>query len=212
MSDYRRGLVWWLDLLTTLTHDSWLHFIIHSYTHIHTYTSVLTVLLSPIVVNWYRILPMEILQLRWSRRCPLANTPHLNSQLHCGASCIQDNSSARTTQKAQLLYCCGGVFTAPIHSNDREAEHKENTVLPLLRALPSNSCCLQSHCLATGLYATICIALFLSSLFVCVASLQSGYGDRMFLRKSMKSIVLQAVTTRKTVLFTVTAVRTSNIT
>jgi hypothetical protein len=28
LSNYRRGLDWRLDLLTTLTHDSWLHFII----------------------------------------------------------------------------------------------------------------------------------------------------------------------------------------
>jgi hypothetical protein len=27
-SDYRRGLDWWLDLLTTITHDLWLHLII----------------------------------------------------------------------------------------------------------------------------------------------------------------------------------------
>jgi hypothetical protein len=32
-------------------------------------------------------------------------------------SCLQDNSSARTTQKSQSVYCCGGVFTATLHSN-----------------------------------------------------------------------------------------------
>jgi hypothetical protein len=48
MSDYRRGLDWWLDLFYTLTHDSWLHFIIHSYTH----TSILSLLQSPLVVLW----------------------------------------------------------------------------------------------------------------------------------------------------------------
>jgi hypothetical protein len=32
----------------------------------------------------------------------------------------------------------------------------ENTVLQLLRALPNNGRCLQSHCLATGLYTSVC--------------------------------------------------------
>jgi hypothetical protein len=75
-------------------------------------------------------------------------------------SCFQDNSSARTMQKTQLLYCCRGMFTTLLHSNSCGADHIENTVLLLLhacmlQALPSNSHYLQSHCLATGLYATI---------------------------------------------------------
>jgi hypothetical protein len=44
----------------------------------------------------------------------------------CRRSCLQDNSSARTTQKTQPLYCCRGVFTAPLHSNGRGADHIEN--------------------------------------------------------------------------------------
>jgi hypothetical protein len=48
LSDYRRGLDWWHDLLHTLTHDSWLHFTIHCYTH----TSVLGLLQFPVVVAW----------------------------------------------------------------------------------------------------------------------------------------------------------------
>jgi hypothetical protein len=40
--DYRRGLDWWLDLLTTYTHNSWLHFTVHSFTQ----TSVLSQLVS----------------------------------------------------------------------------------------------------------------------------------------------------------------------
>jgi hypothetical protein len=107
-----------------------------------------------------RILTVETLQLPWSHRFPLVNSPHLNSQLNCSASSLQDNSSARTTQKTQLLYCCRGMFTAPFYSNDRGADHIENGVLLLLRAcmlrpLPSNVRCLQSHFLATGLYATL---------------------------------------------------------
>jgi hypothetical protein len=83
-----------------------------------------------------------------------------STRLNSSVSCLQDNSSARTTQKTQPLYCCRGVFTAPLHSNGRCADRIENTVLLLLhacmlRALASNGRCLQSHCLATDLYATI---------------------------------------------------------
>jgi hypothetical protein len=47
-----------------------------------------------------------------------------------------------------------------LYSNSRCADHIENPVLLLLRAfmswaLPINGRCLPSHCLATGLYATI---------------------------------------------------------
>jgi hypothetical protein len=106
-------------------------------------------------VSCYRILTTEILQLPWSRRCPLVSTPQLNYQLNCSANCLQDNFSARITQKTQPFYCCRGMFTALLHSNCRGADHIENTVLLLLHALTSNSLCLQSHCLATSIYATI---------------------------------------------------------
>jgi hypothetical protein len=46
--DYRRGLDWWLHLLTTYTHDSWLRFTVYCYTQ----TSLLTLLHSPLVVAW----------------------------------------------------------------------------------------------------------------------------------------------------------------
>jgi hypothetical protein len=77
------------------------------------------------------------------------------------ANCLQDNSSARITQKTQRLYCYRGVFTTPLHINGPGADHTENTVLLLLcawmlQALPSNGGCLQSHCLATGLYSATC--------------------------------------------------------
>jgi hypothetical protein len=65
-----------------------------------------------------------------------------------GPSCLQDISSARTTQKTQLLYCYRGAFTAPLHCKDRDADQIENTVLLLracvLRTLPSSGSCLQS--------------------------------------------------------------------
>jgi hypothetical protein len=73
----------------------------------------------------------------------------------CCPSCLQDNSSARTTQKAQPFYCCRGIFTAPLYNNGRGVDLIENTTLLLLpecmlRTIPSNGRCLQSHCLATA--------------------------------------------------------------
>jgi hypothetical protein len=59
----------------------------------------------------------------------VANIPQLN----CSANCLQDNSTGRITQKTQPLFCCRGVFTAPLYSNGRGSDHIENTVL-LLRA------------------------------------------------------------------------------
>jgi hypothetical protein len=50
------GLDWILDLLTTLTHDSQLHFTDHT----DTQTSVLSVLQSPLAVPWQRILTQEL--------------------------------------------------------------------------------------------------------------------------------------------------------
>jgi hypothetical protein len=45
--------------------------------------------------------------------------------------------------------------------NGRDGDHIENTVILLhactMQTLSTNGCCLQSHCLATGLYATIYI-------------------------------------------------------
>jgi hypothetical protein len=63
--------------------------------------------------------------------------------------CLQDNSSARTTQKTQPLYCWGGVLAAPFHSNGRGTDHIENTALLLLRAFVSVGTCLLSRCLET---------------------------------------------------------------
>jgi hypothetical protein len=56
--DYRRGVDWILDLLTTFIHLSELHFT----DHWHTRTSVLRLLQFPLVVFWQRLLPREIFQ------------------------------------------------------------------------------------------------------------------------------------------------------
>jgi hypothetical protein len=118
-------------------------------------------------------------QAQYSRSCPIISSSCYNGSLitwtvlcltaakfkpliflNCTASFLQDNSSAWTTQETQLLYCCRGVFAAPLRSNFRGADYIESIVLLLLlacmlRALPSNGRCLQSHYLAKGLYATI---------------------------------------------------------
>jgi hypothetical protein len=117
---------------------------------------------------------VEILQLPWSRRCPLVNTPHLSPQLNCSANCFQDNSSARSAQKTQPLYCCSGLFTVPLHSNGHGADHIQDIVLLLcacmLRALPINGRCLQSHCLAMGLHTTV--SFFGSGIIFCLRNVR----------------------------------------
>jgi hypothetical protein len=82
-----------------------------------------------------------------------SSPPTTRHRLNSSANCLQDNSSARTTQKTQPLYCCRDMFTASLNSNSRGVDHIENTVLLLLRALPSNDLCLQGQYLAMGLYA-----------------------------------------------------------
>jgi hypothetical protein len=76
--DYRRGMDWWMYLLTTCTHNSELHFT----DHWHVQTSALSLLQPPLAVFWQRLLPREILHFPWLRRCPLVNTLHLKFQLH----------------------------------------------------------------------------------------------------------------------------------
>jgi hypothetical protein len=49
---------------------------------------------------------MKILQLPWSRRCPLVNTPHLNFQLNCSQSqshvTTDDQSASLSWNKAPI--------------------------------------------------------------------------------------------------------------
>jgi hypothetical protein len=51
--DYRRGIDWWMDLLTTYIHHSELHFT----DHWHTQTNVLSLLQSTLAVSWQWLLP-----------------------------------------------------------------------------------------------------------------------------------------------------------
>jgi hypothetical protein len=55
----------------------------------------------------------------FSFRCSPVNTPQLNPQLPSSANCLQDNSSARTTQRKQPLCCWEGLFTDSLPSNKR---------------------------------------------------------------------------------------------
>jgi hypothetical protein len=82
-------------------------------------------------------------------------------------NCLQDNSSARTTSKIPFFYCCvlvrffGNVFSKLFLIN---VFHNAVVLLLLacmLRTLPSNGRCLQSHLIATGLYATLLLLLLL---------------------------------------------------
>jgi hypothetical protein len=61
--------------------------------------------------------------------------------------------------RKQLFYCYISMFTALLRSNGRGADYRDTALLLLrgcvLRALPNNGHCLQSHRLATGLCATI---------------------------------------------------------
>jgi hypothetical protein len=83
--------------------------------------------------------------LRWRYSNPPPRWISLNSR----ASCLQDNSSVRTTEKTQPLYCWGGVFTASVHSKNCSAYHIENTALQCLPAFVSAGTCLPSRCSET---------------------------------------------------------------
>jgi hypothetical protein len=77
--DYRWGVDWILDLLTTCIH----HLELHITVHWHTQTRVLSVLWSPLAVSWQRLLPREILQLPAFRSschsCPCRSLVKCNS-------------------------------------------------------------------------------------------------------------------------------------
>jgi hypothetical protein len=86
---------------------------------------------------------------------------HVRMCIQYQLNCFQDNSSARTASKTPLLYSyvhvsfLWNVFSEPWLRN---GFHKLVVLLLracILRALPNNCWCLQSHCLATGLYVSI---------------------------------------------------------
>jgi hypothetical protein len=126
---------------------------------------------SPLAVSWQWIWTPELYNSHWTTHARYhtkyslhSRTLAINSFRHSlpyrtelstdnclgRPSCLQDTSSSRITQKTQPLY---------FYRGGRGADHIQNTVLLLraciLQTLPSNICCLQSHCLAVGLYATV---------------------------------------------------------
>jgi hypothetical protein len=82
---------------------------------------------------------------RWRNSTPPPHGCDLNDLV-----CPFCNPSARTTQKTQLLYCWGGVFTALLHKNCHGADHIENTALLFLRTFVSAGTFLPSFCLEKG--------------------------------------------------------------
>jgi hypothetical protein len=97
---YRLGMNWILDLLTTCIHHSELHFT----DHWHTQTNVRSLLHPPLAVSYELLLPREILQPPWSRRCLLANTPHLNSQLQLSTTCSLGTLELYCRFSTELLF------------------------------------------------------------------------------------------------------------
>jgi hypothetical protein len=104
---------------------------------------------------------LRLAGLRWRYSNPPPRG-EVTDSLNCTANCPQISSPALTTQKTQPLYCCRGVFTEPLRTKCGGTGHIKNIVLLLLcawmlRALLSKGRCLKSHCLTTGLYATMCL-------------------------------------------------------
>jgi hypothetical protein len=102
LCDYRQGMDWILDLLTTCIHHLELHFT----DQWHTQTSVISPLQSPLAVSWQRLLPREILQLPWSRRCPLVNTSHMhlpNSRLTAHLELQNSTADSESESESESL-------------------------------------------------------------------------------------------------------------
>jgi hypothetical protein len=80
--NYRRGMDWILDILTTCIHHSELNFTDHWHTHTHTQTSVLGLLHSPLAVSWQRLLPNRFFSFPLSvPRVTAAHAELLSTQL-----------------------------------------------------------------------------------------------------------------------------------
>jgi hypothetical protein len=152
----------------------------------HTRTSVLSLLYIPLAVSWQWLLPREILQLLWSCRCPLINTPHLNSQLQLSTNCSLGTPEldCRISTNYSLQPFCTNrientvsnntpivtdVFTYPFLRNRLQKPVVLLLLTCVLRALANNCCCLQNHCLAMGLYVTI---------YTCFIIVQSQFVGR----------------------------------
>jgi hypothetical protein len=73
-------------------------------------------------------------------------------QLHFNANCLQDNSSAWTTQETQTLFCWEGVYTEPFHSN--------GSYSIVACVFVAAGMCLPSRCLAINIYSDFTMPAF----------------------------------------------------
>jgi hypothetical protein len=150
--DHRRGLYRWLDLLITLTHDSWLHFTVHSYTH----SSVLFVTAS-------------------NSRCLVSDSTDWDSSSFVLMSLLSSEypktellSTDNWTLTNQLLHSDGLGFSM----YSLGAVPTENTPVYIVTVLlcasrfrgnvfsepfQSNACSCRHHCIETVLYVPILI-------------------------------------------------------
>jgi hypothetical protein len=95
----------------------------------------------------------------------------------------------------------GNVFTKPLTRNGRSVYRIENTVLLslracMLRAIPSNGSCLQSHCLEMGLYATLCrVVLAILHLICCMLKrVTASYRGLLQQRRVVQLVRMSCVT------------------
>jgi hypothetical protein len=106
-SDNRRGLDWWLDLFIILTHDSWLHFTVHCYSH----TRVLSLLQSAVLFIYRaHVVNVRRVSRNWTlvnchlnyiaiRQLPLSLTTLTNQLLHFSYS-----TELHSESESELLY------------------------------------------------------------------------------------------------------------
>jgi hypothetical protein len=156
--DYRRGLNWWMDLLTTYTHNSEPQ-VITAPSLIPTILklpkhplSLFQPAVSSPAVPWQWLLTVKMLQLR-ELKFYLYSLPSRTAQQLTFS--LVYNISARTTWKH------------PVSSNNYVNNHIVECRNAFTEPLPRNGRCLQSHPLATGRYATTFILLS-SVIWYCV--------------------------------------------
>jgi hypothetical protein len=158
--DCRRDMDWLMDLLTTCVHVSELRLIIIPLLIFIIHRLPWHILSSFTACCIFNIRFLAMASNTWDSLGSLSHvvTVRLISrnwtmyQLNSSANYHQDISSARTIQKTHSLSCCRSLFTEPLNSKGRGADHTENTVLLILLSyilwsLPSSgSICCNVYC------------------------------------------------------------------